>query len=68
MKKTPLDLLQDSDEIKACEVTSTTFPLLALAVGARGNDTAEIIYNNMMDFATHRGQQLPSVLVVPSAF
>ncbi len=50
----PQNLLQERDKIAKCD-PKTALPLLALAIGAEGNDTAELIYKNMMDFANYRG-------------
>lgn len=49
-----LDLLKSSEDIKPCDPACAS-PLMALAVGAIGNDQAEMIYNNMMEFARYRG-------------
>ena len=49
-----LDLLKSSEDIEPCDPACAS-PLMALAVGAVGNDQAEIIYNNMMEFARYRG-------------
>ncbi len=51
----PPNLLKADDKVAPCDA-KTAPPLLALAIGCKGNDTAEMIYRNMMDVASHRGQ------------
>ena len=49
-----LGFLKSFEDIKPCDPACAS-PLKALAVGAIGNDQAEMIYNNMMEFAGYRG-------------
>ena len=49
-----LPLNRNAAEIQPCDVKEAT-PLLALAAGAKGNEQAQRIYDNMMDLANYRG-------------
>ena len=49
-----LHLNRSAAEIQPCDVKEAT-PLLALAAGAKGNEQAQRIYDNMMDLANYRG-------------
>ena len=53
---THLDLPWEPAEIPPCDPAApSASPLLALAVGARGNAQAELIYDAMMELARYRG-------------
>ena len=49
-----LPLTRSAAEIQPCDVKEAT-PLLALAAGAKGNEQAQRIYDNMMELANYRG-------------
>ena len=54
LKSLLLPLNKSAAEIQPCDLKEAS-PLLALAAGAKGNEQAERIYDNMMDLANNRG-------------